>query len=237
MEVYNKKILIVDSERIIRQVLATRLTTLGYSVFLASNGDDALVTFDIEQPHLIILDIMLPKSDGYEVCRKIRENSKIPIIILSARDGISDRILGLEIGANDYLTKPFSPKELEVRTRSILRREDLETTNSINVDSNTLQIGDLILYTDKKQVVNNNIKVKLTNIEFSLLLLLIKNTGKNLSRAVLLENVWGYTPERYIDTRVVDVHISRLRAKLKKTSKNSDFILTVRGTGYMFQSY
>lgn len=240
MERYSEKILVVDDEINIRQILETRLSIRGYSVILAANGEEALDLFRKEKPNLVILDIMLPQLDGYEVCSKIREESQVPIIMLTALGDISDRVMGLELGADDYVMKPFSPKELEARIRSVLRR-----TNSTNQgvstlpvpDQNILQVGKLMIDTNKRQVFKGKERIKLTGMEYNLLELLVNKAGERLSRSLILESVWGYTPERYLDTRVVDVHISRLRSKLEEDPSNPDLIMTARGTGYMFQRY
>lgn len=237
MERYNEKILVVDDEINIRQVLETRLSIRGYNVILASNGEEALDLFRKEKPDLVILDIMLPQLDGYEVCSKIREGSHVPIIMLTALGDISDRVLGLELGADDYVIKPFSPKELEARIRSVLRRTN-STKGVISLQNrNILQIGNLTIDTNKRQVYKGKKRIKLTGMEFNLLELLVSKAGERLSRSLILDRVWGYTPERYLDTRVVDVHISRLRSKLEEDPSNPDLILTARGTGYMFQRY
>ncbi len=238
MEIYNEKILVVDDELSIRQILETRLSIRGYKVILAANGEEALQLFRKEQPNLVILDIMLPKIDGYQVCSEIRKESSVPIIMLTALGDISDRVMGLELGADDYVMKPFSPKELEARVRAVLRR--LESTASItnhNTNQNILQIGALSIDTNKRQVFKGTERVKLTGMEFNLLELLVMKAGERLSRSMILDRVWGYTPERYLDTRVVDVHISRLRSKLEEDPSNPDLIITARGTGYMFQRY
>ena len=176
---------------------------------------------------------MLPKLDGYTVCSELRKKSNVPIIMLTARGDISDRVMGLEFGADDYVIKPFYPKELEARVRSLLRRS--EKTSNYSSNKYLFQIGNLTINTQKQQVFRDNARVRLTRIEFSLLELLITNAGERLSRAYILDTVWGYTPERYLDTRVVDVHISRLRSKLEIDPGKPDLILTARGTGYMFQ--
>jgi OmpR family response regulator RpaB len=238
VEIYNEKILVVDDELSIRQILETRLSIRGYKVILAANGEEALQLFRKEQPNLVILDIMLPKIDGYQVCSEIRKESSVPIIMLTALGDISDRVMGLELGADDYVMKPFSPKELEARVRAVLRR--LESTASItnhNTNQNILQIGALSIDTNKRQVFKGTERVKLTGMEFNLLELLVMKAGERLSRSMILDRVWGYTPERYLDTRVVDVHISRLRSKLEEDPSNPDLIITARGTGYMFQRY
>jgi OmpR family response regulator RpaB len=146
--------------------------------------------------------------------------------------------MGLELGADDYVMKPFSPKELEARIRSVLRRVDVKREVTNDTSSQTvLQIGTLSIDTNKRQVFKGSKRVKLTGMEFNLLELLVTKAGERLSRSVILDLVWGYTPERYLDTRVVDVHISRLRSKLEEDPSNPDYILTARGTGYMFQNF
>lgn len=238
MELYNEKILVVDDEQSIRQILETRLSIRGYIVILAADGEEALYLYRKEQPNLVILDIMLPKIDGYEVCTEIRKESQVPIIMLTALGDISDRVMGLELGADDYVMKPFSPKELEARIRSVLRRTDIKNTVVVNPpNKNILKIGMLSIDTNKRQVFKGSERVKLTGMEFNLLELLVTRAGERLSRSMILDHVWGYTPERYLDTRVVDVHISRLRSKLEEDPSNPDLIITARGTGYMFQRY
>jgi len=237
---YNEKILVVDDEMSIRQILETRLSIRGYNVILAQDGEEALDLFRKEQPDLVILDIMLPKIDGYEVCSEIRKDSPVPIIMLTALGDISDRVMGLELGADDYVMKPFSPKELEARIRSVLRRIDSKCLLNLptkNQNQNILQIGALAIDTNKRQVFKGTERIKLTGMEFNLLELLVTKAGERLSRSTILDQVWGYTPERYLDTRVVDVHISRLRSKLEEDPSNPDLIITARGTGYMFQRY
>ena len=234
--VYKEKILVVDYDVPLSLILATKLNILGYKVLLASNGKDALNTFNREQPNLVILDILLPKLDGYEVCRKIRENSQVPIIILTALGGISHKVTGLNLGADDYIIKPFSLKELEARIYSVLRRAGLSTRKFKKGFLNIFYVANLIINIEKRQVLKNGTRIKLTEIEFTLLELLIKNAGKKLSRTTILDNIWGYTPERDVDTRVVDVHISRLRSKLEEDPSKPILILTARGAGYIFQN-
>ena len=230
-----EKILIVDDENSIRKILETRLSTIGYRVVSAADGEEALSMFHKENPSLVILDIMMPKLDGYGVCQEIRKESDIPIIMLTALGDISDRITGLELGADDYVVKPFSPKELEARIKSVLRRTEKISITAKIPTSGIINVGFLRVDTNKKQAYKNNIRVRLTGMEFSLLELLVSRAGAPFSRASILQEVWGYLPERHVDTRVVDVHISRLRAKLEDDPSNPDLILTARGTGYLFQ--
>nr|YP_010337082.1 regulatory component of sensory transduction system [Pseudoerythrocladia kornmannii]UNJ16667.1 regulatory component of sensory transduction system [Pseudoerythrocladia kornmannii] len=235
MENHTEKILVVDDEASIRRILETRLSMIGYDVVTAENGEEALMIFRREYPSLVVLDVMMDKLDGYGVCQELRKESDIPIIMLTALGDVSDRITGLELGADDYVVKPFSPKELEARIRSVLRRTDKVSVNPGIPSSGVINIGFLKVDTNKKQVYKNNERVRLTGMEFSLLELLVSKAGEAFSRAAILQQVWGYTPERHVDTRVVDVHISRLRAKLEEDPGNPDLILTARGTGYLFQ--
>jgi OmpR family response regulator RpaB len=237
LNLYNKKILVADSDGLVRKFLLQRLTSFGYSVFIASNGSEVLSIFKRERPDLILLDILLPRLDGYEVCFKIRADSQVPIIIVTALGKISNRITGLEVGADDYIVKPFAPKELDARIHSALRKTHIQLANSPFKYPNVNQFGPLSLNMNKKQVLKNGIKVNMTTIEFSLLELLIENLGVPLSRIQILDSIWGYTPQRSGDTRIVDVHISRLRLKLEDDPRNPDFIKTRRGIGYLFQNY
>lgn len=230
-----EKILIVDDETSIRTILETRLSMIGYDVISASDGEEGLHIFRREYPNLVILDVMMPKLDGYGVCQEIRKESDVPIIMLTALGDVSDRITGLELGADDYVIKPFSPKELEARIRCVLRRVYKININSSIPSSGILNMGFLKIDTNKRQVYKKNERVRLTGMEFSLLELLVSKAGEAFSRSSILQEVWGYKPERHVDTRVVDVHISRLRAKLEDDPSNPDLILTARGTGYLFQ--
>ena len=217
-EVQNEKILVADDEINIRRILETRLSIRGYKVFLAADGEEAITMFKKERPNLVILDLMLPKIDGYGVCRELRKESKVPIIMLTALGGISDRVTGLELGADDYVIKPFSPKELEARIRSVLRRTQKPVTQKAN--SEIFYMGNLKIDTLKRQVFKSNRRIKLTGTEFNLLELLINRAGERLTRTLILDKIWGYIPERYVDTRLVDVHISRLRSKLEEDPSN-----------------
>lgn len=232
---HKEKILVVDDELNIRRILETRLSSVGYDVITAADGEEAILMYKKENPKLIILDIMMPKLDGYGVCQEIRRESDIPILMLTALGDVTDRITGLELGADDYMVKPFSPKELEARIRAILRRLDKLPSYSQSSSSGILSMGGIKIDTNRRQVYKHNEKIRLTGMEFSLLELLISKSGEPFSRSSILQEVWGYTPERHVDTRVVDVHISRLRSKLEEDPSNPDLILTARGTGYLFQ--
>ncbi len=235
METQRKeRILVVDDEASIRRILETRLSMIGYDVVTASDGEEALTIFRNEDPDLVVLDVMMPKLDGYGVCQELRKESDIPIIMLTALGDVADRITGLELGADDYVVKPFSPKELEARIRSVLRRVEKSQAAGIP-SSGVIHVNDLRIDTNKRQVYKRDDRIRLTGMEFSLLELLVSRSGEPFSRSEILQEVWGYTPERHVDTRVVDVHISRLRAKLEDDPSNPELILTARGTGYLFQ--
>lgn len=234
MKTHKEKILVVDDEVSIRRILETRLSMIGYEVVTAADGEEALRTFRQEGSDLVILDVMMPKLDGYGVCQELRKESSIPIIMLTALGDVADRITGLELGADDYIAKPFSPKELEARIRSVLRR--VGKTNASGIpNSGVLQAGNLKIDTNKRQVYKGSDRIRLTDMEFSLLELLASRSGDAFSRSDILQSVWGYAPDGHVDTRVVDVHISRLRAKLEDDPSHPELILTARSTGYLFQ--
>ncbi len=228
-------ILVVDDEASIRRILDTRLSMIGYQVVTASDGVEALELFGRTNPDLVVLDVMMPKLDGYGVCQELRKESDVPIVMLTALGDVADRITGLELGADDYVVKPFSPKELEARIRCVLRRVEKEGEGGSIPNSGIIQVGDLRIDTNKRQVYRADERIRLTGMEFSLLELLVSRSGEPFSRGEILKDVWGYTPERHVDTRVVDVHISRLRSKLEDDPANPELILTARGTGYLFQ--
>jgi len=228
------RILVVDDEPAVLKVLVTRLQLAGYQVYSATNGEEALESFHRDSPDLIVLDVMLPKMDGFAVCRRIRAESVVPIIFLTALEAISERVAGLDLGADDYLLKPFSPKELEARIRCVLRRIDKEQIPGMP-NSGLILVTDIKIDTNRRQVFKSDERIRLTGMEFSLLELLVSRSGEPFSRGEILKEVWGYTPERHVDTRVVDVHISRLRSKLEADPANPELILTARGTGYLFQ--
>ncbi len=230
-------ILVADDEASIRRILETRLKMIGYEVITASDGEEAIAMFNKHNPDLIVLDVMMPKLDGYGVTREVRRTSDVPIIILTALSDVSERITGLELGADDYVTKPFSPKELEARVKSVLRRTTNRETiaSSGKVAKNVISTGQIKIDTVRRQVFRKNERIRLTGMEFSLLELLVNNSGQAFSRNEILQHVWAYPPDHRIDTRVVDVHISRLRSKLETDPTNPELILTARGMGYMFQ--
>jgi|TARA_B100000475_G_scaffold201228_1_gene188101 OmpR family response regulator RpaB len=223
-------VLIADGDLTSRLILTQKLSNHGYRVITASDGEEALFLFNKEQPHIVLIDVILPKIDGYKVCSKLRNDSSTPIVLLTSLDKLNDRVIGLSLGADDYLIKPFSTEELKIRIRSILQR-------SYNNNSYPLfiQIGDLKLNVAKRCVLKKGQPIKLTKIEFKLLEVLLARSGEGLTRLDIFNKVWGYTTFRYLDTRVVDVYIYRLRSKLEKKPSIPTLILTVRGKGYMFQ--
>ncbi|NLV92033.1 MAG: response regulator transcription factor [Firmicutes bacterium] len=217
-------ILVVDDEESIRELIRFNLEKEGYTAVMAEDGPEALEIFRVNQPDLVLLDIMLPTMDGWEVCKAIRKESNTPIIMLTAKGDESERVSGLEMGADDYITKPFSPKELMARIKAVLRRAyPMEETTQVRLD-------ELVIDIDRHEVTESGRPIALTPKEFELLLLLVKNQGKVLSRDMLLETVWGY--DYGGETRTVDVHIRRLRQKLNDDPTNPRYIHTVHGVGY-----
>ncbi len=232
-------ILVVDDEAAVRRVLVMRLQLSGYRVICAEDGEQALEMFHNESPDLVVLDVMLPKLDGFAVCRRLRAESCVPIIFLSAVEAISERVAGLDLGADDYLPKPFSPKELEARIATILRRvgsgNAVVESRELPTGQGVLRLGDLVVDTNRRQVTRGSERVNLTYTEFSLLELLFRDPGHVVPRAEILEQLWGYPPRRAADLRVVDVYVARLRGKLEPDPRNPELILTVRGIGYASQ--
>ncbi|SNS06812.1 DNA-binding response regulator, OmpR family, contains REC and winged-helix (wHTH) domain [Anaerovirgula multivorans] len=222
-----KNILVVDDEESIVSVVKAYLEKEGYGVFTAYNGNEALDRFNQEIVHLVILDLMLPDLSGEEVCRRIRLKSQVPIIMLTAKIQETDRIYGLDIGADDYLTKPFSPKELVARVRAILRRIG---TDEIKANILTFCDGDLTIELNRMKIKKQGKLVDLTATEYKLLSLLAQNIGKVFTREDLIIKVLGYDYEGY--DRTIDTHIKNLRHKIE--DKHNKYILTVYGVGYQF---
>ncbi len=229
-----KKILVVEDESNIAQILAVNLMLAGYDYDIASDGEEGLEkaltgTFD-----LILLDLMLPKMNGFEVCSKVRKKLSTPIIMVTAREEEKDKILGLDTGADDYVTKPFSFSELLSRIKANIRRSANEFVNPEAEESSeeqTIKIRGLSIDTEKFDVTLDGEQLSLSRQEYDLLLFLAKNEGKPYTREQLMETVWGY--EGYLgDIRAVDVTVSRLRAKLEKDPSNPEYLLTKRGIGY-----
>ena len=215
-------VLVVEDEASIASFVSLYLKNAGYSVKAVSNGSDALAQVEAEQPALIVLDLMLPDIDGIEICRRIRQRRDIPILMLTARDEDIDKIIGLEVGADDYMTKPFNPRELVARVKSILRR----STPAERKESAQIRHGDLLIDSGRREVFVGDDEIQLAPKEFDLLWELLDHRGLVLTRDQLLERVWGYTFAG--DTRTVDVHVRQLRRKLGDASP----IVTVWGVGY-----
>ena len=216
-------VLVVEDEPSIASFVSLYLKNAGYDVHVAETGEDALTKAESQQPSLIVLDLMLPDIDGIEVCRRIRKSSEVPILMLTARDEDVDKIIGLEVGADDYMTKPFNPRELVARVKSILRRS---TPERRQMESATITHGRLRIDAGRREVRVGEDEIQLAPKEFDLLWELLDHRGLVLTRDQLLERVWGYTFAG--DTRTVDVHVRQLRRKLGNASP----IVTVWGVGY-----
>ncbi|HEY5503002.1 MAG TPA: response regulator transcription factor [Candidatus Anoxymicrobiaceae bacterium] len=231
MEAKPEKILVVDDEEHIIELVELYLSKEGYQVVKATDGDEAVEKFADEKPDLLVLDIMLPGRDGLDVLRQVRKTSQVPVIMLTARESEVDKVVGLELGADDYLTKPFSPRELVARVKAVLRRSKPMAAEAADV----VERDGLAIDTQRRQVqVEGRGEVELTAKEFDLLLVLASNPGIVLTRERLMEKVWGY---EYIgDTRTVDVYIRHLREKLADNAESPRFIQTVRGVGYRFKA-
>ena len=233
-----KKILIVDDEKPISDIIKFNLTKEGYDVVTAFDGREALVLFEQEQPDLMILDLMLPELDGLEVAKEVRKTSHLPIIMLSAKDSEFDKVIGLEIGADDYVTKPFSNRELLARVKAQLRRtEKLETAiaEEQTTGASRLVIGKLEILPDAFVAQKYGQEIELTHREFELLYHLATHIGQVMTREHLLETVWGY--DYFGDVRTVDVTIRRLREKIEDQPSRPEYILTRRGVGYFMKAH
>ncbi|KXT73678.1 Two-component response regulator SA14-24 [Streptococcus sp. DD10] len=230
-----KKILVVDDEKPISDIIKFNMVKEGYEVLTAFNGREALEQFEAEKPDILILDLMLPELDGMEVARTIRKTSNVPIIMLSAKDSEFDKVIGLELGADDYVTKPFSNRELQARVKALLRRTELTVeTQDETKQNNNLQIGSLEILSDAFLVKKNGVDLELTHREFELLYHLATHSGQVMTREHLLETVWGY--DYFGDVRTVDVTIRRLREKIEDTPSRPEYILTRRGVGYYMRN-
>ena len=223
-------ILVVDDEKPIVDILILNLTKSGYKVVEAYDGEEAVEKAKSCDPDLILLDVMLPKMDGFGVCKKIRETSSTPIIMLTAREDEVDKVLGLELGADDYMTKPFSLRELLARVKANLRRTVIAVTD--NSHSDIMEFGAIKIIPEKYEVTKNGTVIELTFREFELLKFLAMQKGKIFSRESLLNKVWDY--EFYGDVRTVDVTVRRLREKIEDNPSEPQYIMTKRGVGYYF---
>ena len=225
------KVLIVEDEISFSDALAYLLKKEGYEVEIAVNGRQAIDSFNSFAPDLILLDLMIPEVSGTEVCRVIRSTSQVPIIMLTAKDSEIDKVVGLELGADDYVTKPYSSRELLARIKAVMRRNSTDSHPS--EDGHELVAGAIRMDLDKHQVTVNSITVTFPLKEFELLEYLMRNSGRVLTRSQLIDRVWGN--DYYGDTKTLDVHIKRLRAKIESDPANPTIIHTIRGLGYKLE--
>ena len=229
----DKKILVVEDEKAIADILEFNLKKEGYNVVCTYDGEDGLNAALTQAPDLILLDVMLPKLDGFEVCKNVRKTSNVPIIMLTAREEEVDKVLGLELGADDYITKPFSMRELMARIKANVRRGRAPVSESADInDENKLVFGNIVINLKSLDVKKNGEKVDLTPREFDLIKFLATQPNQVFSREALMEKVWQY--DYYGDLRTIDVTVRRLRAKIEDDPENPQRIVTRRGAGYMF---
>jgi DNA-binding response OmpR family regulator len=226
------RILLVDDEQSIQTLLSYPLRKEGYHVTSALDGTEALQRFDEGRFDLVVLDLMLPRRDGVEVCRELRQRSQVPIIMLTAKGSESDKVAGLEVGADDYITKPFSMREFRSRVKAALRRSRMVTPLIDQGDEGPIVQGELTIDFDRRQVTLAGGEIRVTYVEFEILGALARSPGRVLTRETLLEHVWG--DSEYRDPRTVDVHIRHLREKIERDPKEPEFLFTVRGVGYRF---
>lgn len=227
------KILLVDDEAPIQRMLEFPLKKDGYDVVIAGDGEEALEKFNADDFDLVVLDIMMPKLDGLEVCKEIRATSNVPIVMLTARADEVDKVIGLELGADDYMTKPFSLREFRSRVKAALRRAGMSTGAQNSPTDRTIDAGNVVIDPGKRIVSVDGEPVTLTFMEFEILMALASEPGHVLTREALLERVWG--DSAYRDIRTVDVHIRHLREKIEPDASNPEYILTVRNVGYRFR--
>ena len=226
-------ILLVDDDDAVRKLLSFPLTRDGYDVVQAADGEEALSRFGEQPVDLVVLDIMLPRIDGLEVCRQLRARSSVPIIMLTARDDELDKVVGLELGADDYITKPFSIREFRSRVRALLRRARAPRHEPARPEERLIDAGSLRIDPTRRTIELDGGKVQLTYVEFELIATLAANPGRVYTRRMLLETLWGSADFR--DQRTIDVHVRHLREKLERDPRNPEHILTVRSVGYCFR--
>lgn len=230
-----KNILVVDDEKPISDIVKFNLTKEGYDVVTAYDGEEALAKVNEVNPDLILLDLMLPKIDGLEVAREVRKDHDMPIIMLTAKDSEIDKVLGLEMGADDYVTKPFSNRELVARVKANLRRQGTINNAQPEEDENSeIEIGDLTIHPDAYIVSKRGDKIELTHREFELLHYLAQHIGQVMTREHLLQTVWGY--DYFGDVRTVDVTVRRLREKIEDNPSHPEWLVTRRGVGYYLRN-
>jgi two-component system response regulator RegX3 len=224
-------ILVVDDEQSYRDALSVALQREGFIVETAADGVEALEKFESTKPALVLLDVMLPQMSGIDVCRELRTRSKVPIIMVTARNSEIDAVVGLEVGADDYVTKPFRLRELVARVRAALRRSPVERLEELGID--VIEIGDVRLDAARHEVLVCGELVSMPLKEFELLELMLLNAGRVLTREVLIDRVWG--PNYYGDTKTLDVHIKRLRSKIESDPAHPTRVVTIRGVGYRYE--
>jgi two-component system, OmpR family, response regulator RegX3 len=225
------KVLVVDDEESLLDAVRYALSREGLDVVVARDGADAVRAFEAERPDLVVLDLMLPTLNGWDVCRRIRASSQVPILMLTARDAEVDRVVGLEMGADDYVTKPFSLRELVARVRALLRRASASVADQAG-DAAVLDASGIRLDQERHEVSVRGELVKLPLKEYELLEILMENRGRVLTRQSLIDRVWGFD---YVgDTKTLDVHVKRLRARIEENRHDPKLIVTVRGVGYRF---
>jgi DNA-binding response OmpR family regulator len=227
------RILLVDDEQPIQTLLSYPLRKEGYDVVQATDGMQALERFDEQPFDLVILDLMLPRLDGLEVCRRLRTRSSVPIIMLTAKSEEIDKVVGLELGADDYITKPFSVREFSSRVKAALRRAEMSRPMQPDPDEAPLEVLDLRIDFPKRTVRARGREVQLTFVEFEILSALARAPGRVFTRDMLLSRIWG--DSAYRDPRTIDVHIRHLREKLEREPKDPEYLFTVRGVGYRFR--
>ncbi len=227
------KILVIDDEKAIVDIIKFNLEKEGYKVETAHDGEEGIKAVNKYMPELVILDVMMPKKDGFQVLKEIRTNCNIPVIMLTAKEEEVDKVLGLELGADDYITKPFSMRELVARVKANLRRVDFSSTSNLDDSATMIASNGLTLDLNKYEVKKDGTIVELTLREYELLKFLASSSNQVFSREQLLEEVWGY--EYYGDIRTVDVTVRRLREKIEDSSGEFKYILTKRGVGYYFR--
>lgn len=229
-------VLVVEDEDSFIDALTVGLTREGFKVTVARDGAEALDIFDALAPDLVLLDVMLPKVSGIDVCRELRSRSNVPIIMVTAKGAEIDTVVGLEVGADDYVTKPYRLRELVARIRAVLRRRSVDEVVTVPVvfdDAEMVSVGDVALDHERHEVVIRGEEVRLPLKEFELLALLLENAGRVLTRDVLIDRVWGAD---YVgDTKTLDVHVKRLRSKVETDPTNPTRIITIRGLGYKYE--
>ncbi len=225
-------VLVVEDEPSFVEALNVGLAREGFTVHVATDGVEALAMFDAVRPDLVLLDVMLPKLSGIEVCRQIRKQSSVPIIMVTAKSAEIDTVVGLEVGADDYVTKPYRIRELAARMRAVLRRSPEHPDASVGLGTGTIEVGSVTLDPEAHRVTVAGVDVALPLKEFELLHLLLANAGRVLPRDTLIDRIWGH--DYFGDTKTLDVHIKRLRSKLEADPSNPTLITTIRGLGYKY---